>query len=103
MTAKQVHNGRTVLDDLKQDEQKHSFLLFAAGHLLALFKSIFYNYTFKQVGTKFVHIQNEDLPGKLYLQSKYLGEMEEIKILRPDEAHKTLGCHISVDMSQIMK
>ena len=74
--------------------------MFASGHLLALFKCIFYYYTFKLVGTKFVHTRNEELPGTLKLQPKYNGAFEEIKRLQPDEAHKTLGCHISVDMSQ---
>ena len=75
-------------------------MLFASGHLLALFKCIFYYYAFKRSGTKWVHTHNEDLAGKLFLQSKYGGEQEEIRRLQPDEAHKTLGCHISVDMSQ---
>ena len=51
-------------------------------------------------GTKWVHTRNEDLPGKPFLQSKYDGDEEEIRRLQPNEAHKTLGCHISVDMSQ---
>ena len=76
------------------------FLLFAAGHLLALFKCIFYYYTFKLVGTRFVHTSNEELPGDLYLQSKYGGAYEKIKRLEPNEPHKTLGCSISVNMSQ---
>lgn len=50
-----IKDGRSVLDHLRQDEQKHAFLLFASGHLLALFKCIFYLYAFKLVGTRFVH------------------------------------------------
>ena len=89
-----------MLEHLQKDEQKHAFLLFASGHLLALFKCVFYYYAFKLVGTKFVHTRNEELPGKMFLKSKYGGEDEEIIRLQPDEAHKTLGCHISVDMSK---
>ena len=62
--------------------------------------AFFYYFAFKLVGTKFVYTRNEELPGKLFLQSKYGGKQEEIRRLQPDEAHKTLGCHISVDMSQ---
>ena len=91
VTENQINDGGTVLEHLKPDEQKHAFLLFASGHLLALFKCIFYYYTFKLVGTKFVHTKIEDLPGKLHLQSKYGGAEEEIRRLQPDEAHKTLG------------
>ena len=36
-----INDGATVLEHLRRDEQRHSFLLFAAGHLLALFKCIF--------------------------------------------------------------
>ena len=36
----------------------------------------------------------------MFLKSKYGGDDEEILRLQLDEAHKTLGCHISVDMSQ---
>ena len=100
VTKNAVSDGRSVLEHLRKDEQKHAFLLFASGHLLALFKCIFYFYTFKLVGTRFVYIRNEELPGTLNLQLKYNGEFERIKRLQPDEAHKTLGCHISVDMSQ---
>ena len=88
------------LEHLQSDEQIHGFLLFASRHLLALFKCFFYYFAFKLVGTKFVPTRNEELPGKLFLQSKYGGKQEEIRRLQPDEAHKTLGCHISVDMSQ---
>ena len=89
-----------MLENLRRDEQKHAFLLFASGHLIALFKCIFYYYIFKLVGTKFVHTRNDELPGELELQSKYDDEYENIKRLEPDEAHKTSGCHISVDISQ---
>ena len=88
------------MEHLRCDEQRHAFLLYAAGHLLALFKCIYYFYSFKLVGTRFVHTRNEDLPGDLLLQSKYGGSHEKIRRLQPDESHKTLGCHISVSMSQ---
>ena len=60
----------------------------------------FYYYSFKLVGTKFVHTTNNELPGELYLQSKYGGANEKIKRLEPNEPHKTLGCYISINMSQ---
>ena len=63
-----IDDGEMVLEHLRRDEQHHSFLLFAAGHLLALFKCIFYYYSFKLFGTRFVHTTNEELPGDLYLQ-----------------------------------
>ena len=54
-----IQDGASVLEHLRRDEQRHAFLLFAAGHLLALFKCIFYYYSFKLVGTRFVHTSNE--------------------------------------------
>ena len=100
VSANNIQDGGTLLEHIQKDEQKHAFLLFAAGHLLALFKCVFYMYKFKRVGTKFKHTKNEEMPGILQLQSKYDGEVEEIKRLQPNEAHKTLGCYISADMSQ---
>ena len=85
-----ITDGASALKHLRRDEQRHAFLLFAAGHLLALFKCIFYYYSFKLVGTRFVHTRNEDLPGELLLQSKYDGEYEKIKRLQPDGSHKKL-------------
>ena len=95
-----IHNGKTILEHLQRDEQRHSFLLFAAGHLLTLFKCIFYYYSLKLVGTKFVHTSNADLPGEMHLQSKYGGDFEKIKRLELNESHQTLGFFISVSMSQ---
>ena len=100
VSANNIKDGGTLLEHLRKDERKHAFLLFAAGHLLALFKCIFYMYSFKRVGTRFVRTRNEEMPGELMLQSKYDGDFESIKRLQPNESHKTLGCHISVDMSQ---
>ena len=90
----------TLLKNLRRDEQKHAFLLFAAGHFLALFKCIFYVYQFKRVETKFVHTSNTDLPGDLHLKSKYDGKYETVRRLEPYEVHKTLRRYISVNMNQ---
>ena len=80
VSEKCINDDESVLEHLRRDEQRYSFLLFAAGYLLALFKCIFYYYSFKLVGTRFVHTTNADLSGNLYLQSKYGGEFEKYDV-----------------------
>ena len=88
------------MDHLQKDEQKHAYLLYASGHLLALYKCIFYYYQFKLKGTKFVHTNQEECPGKLHLRPKFGGHAQEIRRLGPDDAHETLGCFISISNDQ---
>ena len=38
VTENKISDDKIVLEHLQKDEQKHTFLLFASGHLLALFK-----------------------------------------------------------------
>ena len=71
-----------------------------SGHFLALYKCLFYYYTFRLKGTKFVHTTIEQLPGDLHIRAKYGGPIEKIKRLQPSEGHKTLGYHPAIDGSQ---
>ena len=99
-TANCTFNGNTPLQQIRHDEQKHAFLLYSAGHQLALDKCSFYYYNFKRVGTKHIHTSISECPGELQLQEKYNGDMITIKRLEPSDPHKNLGCHISVTMNQ---
>ena len=100
VTSNNIRDGKTALDYLQQDEQKHAYLLCSSGHLLALYKYIFYYYHFKLKGTKFVHTTQEECPGKLHLRPKFGGHVQEIGRLDPDDAHETLGCFISISNNQ---
>ena len=95
-----IHDGKTVLQHLEKDEQKHALLLFATGHMLALYKCLFYYSVFKLSGTKFVHSTISDEPGEIHIRPKHNGFLEKIRRLEPNEAHKTLGCHVAIDMNQ---
>lgn len=95
-----IQDGRSALEHLQDDEQKHAYLLFSTGHLLALYKCLFYFYTFCIKGTKFVHTTIQESPGDLFLRPRYGGHLEKIKRYEPNRAHKTLGCHPAVDGSQ---
>ena len=37
-----IKDGKSALEHLQKDEQKHALLLFATGHMLALYKCLFY-------------------------------------------------------------
>ena len=100
VSSNQIKDGRSALEHLQEDEQKHAFLLYSTGHLLALYKCMFYFFQFCIKGTKFVHTNISESPGELHLRPKYGGHSESIKRLEPNKAHKTLGCHPAVDGSQ---
>ena len=95
-----IHDGRTALEYLSDDEQKHAYLLYSTGHLLALYNCLFHYYFFVIKSTKFVHSTIAESPGELLLHPKYGGHEESIKRLKPHEAHKTLGCRPAVNGSQ---
>jgi len=61
VSANQIKDGKSALEHLQVDEQKHADLLFSTGHLLALYKCLFYYFTFCIKGTKFVHMQYPNL------------------------------------------
>ena len=42
VSSNQIKDGRSALEHLQEDEQKHAFLLYSTGHLLALYKCMFY-------------------------------------------------------------
>ena len=52
VSENQINDGRSALDHLQEDEQRHAFLLFSTGHLLALYKCLDYFYHFILKGTK---------------------------------------------------
>ena len=41
VTENNIGHRETTLEHLEKDEQKHALLLYASGHLLALYKCIF--------------------------------------------------------------
>ena len=100
VTFNNKHDGRTALEHIRDDEQKHAYLLFSTGHLLALYKCLFFYYFFIIKGTKFVYSSISESPGGLLLRPKYGGHLESIRRLGPHQAHKTLGCHPAVGGSQ---
>ena len=100
VTGNRVPPGETALEHLEKDEQKHALLLYASGHLLALYKCIFYYYEFKLKGTRFVHTSIEETPGEMNLKPKFDGFTESIRRLEPDDAHQTLGIFIAITNNQ---
>ena len=100
VSANNIHDGNSVLHHLQKDEQKHAFLLSAAGHILALYKCLFYLSVFKLSGTKFVHKLVSESPGEVHIRPKHDVFAERIKRLEPNEAHKTLGYHLAIDMNK---
>lgn len=81
----------TPLEQLALDEQKHAYLLFPAGHKLALDKCSFYYYGFHRIGTKSHHTSVLTLPGDLNLKEGFDSPYVTIKRLEPWESHKNLG------------
>ena len=55
---------------------------------------------FKIAGTRFVHTSIDESPGELHIKPKHDSFTQYIRRLEPSEAHKTLGCHIAIDMNQ---
>lgn len=95
-----ITDNQTVLQHLEHDGQKHALLLFATGHMLALYKCLFYYSVFKLSGTRFIHSNISDAPGEVHIRPKHNGFVEKIRRLEPSDAHKTLGCHVAIDMNQ---
>ena len=93
-------SAEEVLLQLQRDQQKHAYLLFATGHKLALDKCHYYWVSFERDGVKHRHKLIHELPGDLKVRPGYDKNEETIKRNQPFEAHKTLGCHIAVDMNQ---
>ena len=100
VSANHISDGKTTLEHLRKDEQKHALLLYATGHMLALYKCLFYYFMLKISGTRFVHTTIDETPGELEIKPKHEGFMQRIRRLDPSVAHKTLGCHIAIDMNQ---
>lgn len=63
--------NKTLLQQLKHDEQKHAILLFSAGYKLTLDKCSFYYYGFLRKGTRSIHTCRDRLPGGLGLQEYF--------------------------------
>ena len=100
VTENNIALGESTLEHLEKDEQKHALLLYASGHLLALYKRIFYFSKYKLKGTKFVHTSIEESPGELHLKPKFDGYTESIRRLEPDDAHETLGIFVTITNNQ---
>ena len=96
VTADCVQGGNTVIMQLKNDEQLHAFLLFAAGHRLALHKCSFYLVSFERKGLGFRFLSAEELEGQLHLREGFDEPPKEVPRLEPWQAHKTLGHYLSV-------
>ena len=96
VTSNCVKAGKTVLMQLKDDEQLHAFLLFAAGHRLALHKCSFYLVDFAREDLKYRCLNMDELPGVLQLQEGFDLPYKTVPRLEPWKAHKTLGHMISV-------
>lgn len=73
MTWNNVPIGEIALQHLEIDEQKHALLLYASGHLLTLYKCIFYFYEFKLKGTRFVQTSFAETPGEMNFIPKFDG------------------------------
>ena len=95
-----LQDGRTILQQLQKDEQKHAFLLYAAGHRLALQKCCYYLSSYKRAGTKHRHALIHEYPGELKLQEVFGGEFKTVRRLQPFEAHRTLGNYIAINGRQ---
>ena len=100
VTAGNVTDGNTLLQQLQKDEQKHAFLLFAAGHRLALQKCCYYLSSYKREGTKHRHALNHEYPGELRLREVFGGPLKTVRRLQPFEAHRTLGNYIVINGRQ---
>ena len=91
---------RNALLQLKEDQQKHAYLLYSSGHKLALDKCAFYWIRFVRDGVKQRHQMNHELPGQLTLKEGYNMEEKQIKRLQPFQCHRTLGQYVSVTGNQ---
>ena len=100
ITAGTVKDGNTILQQLQKDEQKHAFLLYAAGHRLALQKCCYYLSSYKREGTKHRHALIHEYPGELKLQEIFGGTLKTVRRLQPFEAHRTLGNYITINGRQ---
>ena len=100
VTEGMVVEGRTVLEQLQKDEQKHALLLFAAGHRLALQKCCYYLSGYKREGTKHRHALIHELPGELKLREVFGGELKTVRRLQPFQAHRTLGNYLAINGRQ---
>ena len=96
VTADCVQDGNTVLMQLKNDEQLHAFLLFAAGHRLALHKCSFYLVSYERKGLGYRFLSAEELEGQLHLREGFNEQEKKVPRLEPWQAHKTLGHFLSV-------
>ena len=94
------NNGNDALEQLKEDQQKHAYLLYASGHKLALDKCAFYWIKYVQEGLHQRPMMNHEAPGELYLREGYGGEEKKIKRLQPYECHRTLGHYVSATSNQ---
>ena len=81
--AKRAHVLEPALiEQLKDDQQKHALLLFASGHKLAFDKCSFYWIKFIREGLKQRHCMNHEEPGELYVKEGYGHEEKRIKRMR---------------------
>ena len=96
VTENCVRNGNTVLMQLKNDEQLHAFLLFAAGHRLALHKCSFYLVEFTRDKLSYRCLNMNELPGSLDLQEGFGLAHKTVPRLDSSTAHKTLGHMLAV-------
>ena len=89
-----------VLRQLEKDQQKHAYLLFAAGHKLALDKCFYSLVKFLRQGLGHRHCLIHEAPGEITLKEGYNMESKVIKRLEPFQCYRTLGHHISVSGNQ---
>ena len=97
VTANNVPEASTLIDELEKNEQLHAHLMFCEGHKIAFDKCYFYLAAYKRKGNEYVHKTKDEKPGELWLRETYNSELIQITRLEPNEPHKTLGHYISID------
>ena len=100
VNADAICDGTSILDTLKNTEQMHARVLFAAGHKLALDKCSYYIVDFKRHGTHFKYKTIAELPGTLDMSETFSQDFVRVPRLEPSTAHKTLGHFLAVDGNQ---
>ena len=91
---------RDIFDQLNFIEQLHSDILFSLGHKLAIDKCSFYAADYHRGKLKHDYKLIHELPGCVHIRETHTSAPINVKRLQPFQAHKTLGCQISLNVNQ---
>jgi len=91
---------KSILQQAKFNDQKHSLYLYTSGGKNAIEKCLWYYLAFKFIQGRAEMLKKSEIEGEIRTRFGYGFPKEVVPRYEVDEAHKTLGCWVSPSLNQ---